>query len=266
MKNLCTSFTFLYIKLQKFQIKFKSVFSILLVILLTISTTSAFSQSQIMSNSNSSETQDCEDGWYITGYFLPVEIEYSSKIIPILIDGEIYYFKNDFVDEVKIQGWGKTITERYLGSYDGKFYLSNTPLDSLGNDLVVGSIAVDPQIIKRGTKTIIPTLPHPWNDIIFNSTDVGSAILGKHIDVYTGEGLRAREEAFRITGYDNSVCFVNESPLNQSSNIPIKSDSVTKIPDWVKNIFIWYGQDKVSEDDLLNAIKFLINQEIIKMN
>ncbi len=39
-----------------------------------------------------------------------------------------------------------------------------------------------------------------------------------------------------------------------------------KIPDWVKNIFIWYGQDQVSEDDLLNAIKFLINKGIIKIN
>jgi hypothetical protein len=34
----------------------------------------------------------------------------------------------------------------------------------------------------------------------------------------------------------------------------------------VKNIFIWYGQDQVSEDDLLNAIKFLVNQGIIKIN
>ena len=39
-----------------------------------------------------------------------------------------------------------------------------------------------------------------------------------------------------------------------------------KIPDWVRNIFIWYGEDKVSEDELLNAIKFLVQQEIIKLD
>ena len=39
-----------------------------------------------------------------------------------------------------------------------------------------------------------------------------------------------------------------------------------KIPEWVRNIFIWYGQDKVSEDELLNAIKFLVQQEIIKLD
>ena len=39
-----------------------------------------------------------------------------------------------------------------------------------------------------------------------------------------------------------------------------------KIPDWVRNIFIWYASDKVSEDELLNAIKFLIQQEIILLD
>ncbi len=36
-----------------------------------------------------------------------------------------------------------------------------------------------------------------------------------------------------------------------------------KIPEWVRNIFIWYGQNQVSEDEVLNAIKFLIEEKII---
>lgn len=252
-------------------IKMKIIFAILVVALSTISIIPAFSQSQIRSDVNTSLIlQNCSAGWYITGYFLPMEIDYSSRMSPILIDGKMHSFKSDFINEVKIQGWGKTISGEYLGSYDEKFYLSNTPLDSLGNNLVVGSIAVDPQIIKRGTKITIPTLPQPWDKMIFNSNDVGPAIIGKHIDVYTGVGFDAREEAFRITGHDNSVCFVNESTLpNQiSENSAMNFDNSTskKIPDWIKNIFIWYGQDQVSEDDLLNAIKFLIEQGIIKIN
>jgi len=39
-----------------------------------------------------------------------------------------------------------------------------------------------------------------------------------------------------------------------------------KIPQWVKNIFVWYSQDKVSEGELLNAIKFLVQQDIIKLD
>lgn len=42
--------------------------------------------------------------------------------------------------------------------------------------------------------------------------------------------------------------------------------SIQKIPDWVRNVFIWYGKDKISEDELLNAIKFLIQQGIIKLD
>ena len=38
-----------------------------------------------------------------------------------------------------------------------------------------------------------------------------------------------------------------------------------KIPGWVKNIFVWYGQDLVSEDELLNAIKFLVQEKIIQL-
>ena len=38
-----------------------------------------------------------------------------------------------------------------------------------------------------------------------------------------------------------------------------------KIPNWVRNIFVWYGQDKVSEEELLNAIKFLVKEKIIQL-
>jgi len=43
-------------------------------------------------------------------------------------------------------------------------------------------------------------------------------------------------------------------------------EEISKIPDWVKNIFVWYGQDQVSEDELLNAIKYLINEKILIVN
>tara|TARA_B100000029_G_scaffold225391_1_gene223205 strand:- start:417 stop:911 length:495 start_codon:yes stop_codon:yes gene_type:complete len=42
-------------------------------------------------------------------------------------------------------------------------------------------------------------------------------------------------------------------------------NQMPKIPSWAKNIFIWYGQDKISEDELLTAIEFLINDGLIKV-
>lgn len=35
------------------------------------------------------------------------------------------------------------------------------------------------------------------------------------------------------------------------------------LPDWVKNIFVWYGKGQISEDEVLNAIKFLVENKII---
>jgi len=35
------------------------------------------------------------------------------------------------------------------------------------------------------------------------------------------------------------------------------------IPDWVKNNFVWYADELISESELLNAIKFLIENQII---
>ena len=49
-------------------------------------------------------------------------------------------------------------------------------------------------------------------------------------------------------------------------NIHGNMEEIQKIPEWVKNIFTWYSQDQISEDEVLNAIKFLINQGIIYLD
>ena len=38
-----------------------------------------------------------------------------------------------------------------------------------------------------------------------------------------------------------------------------------KIPDWVRNIFVWYAEDKIGEDELIGALQFLIKEGIIKI-
>jgi len=58
---------------------------------------------------------------------------------------------------------------------------------------------------------------------------------------------------FDLINDDTSI--TENSSINQSS----------KIPSWAKNIFVWYGQDKISEDELLTAIEFLINDGLIRI-
>ena len=38
-----------------------------------------------------------------------------------------------------------------------------------------------------------------------------------------------------------------------------------KIPEWVRNVFIWYGDGLISEDEIINAIQFLITEGIIRI-
>jgi len=44
---------------------------------------------------------------------------------------------------------------------------------------------------------------------------------------------------------------------------PVYAES---IPDWVQDVFLWYGQGQISEDEVLNAIKFLIESGIIEID
>ena len=50
-----------------------------------------------------------------------------------------------------------------------------------------------------------------------------------------------------------------------STNIENNTNQNKKIPEWVKNIFVWYAENKVSEEELLGAIEFLIKQNIIQI-
>ena len=42
-------------------------------------------------------------------------------------------------------------------------------------------------------------------------------------------------------------------------------ESVPKIPDWVKNTMQWYLDGVISEDEMINAIQFMIKEGIIKI-
>ena len=68
------------------------------------------------------------------------------------------------------------------------------PLNSQENPLEIGDIATNPILILIDTKVKIPTLPSPWNNKVFNATDIGPAIKGKHIDVYIGLGKIAKKQ------------------------------------------------------------------------
>ena len=52
----------------------------------------------------------------------------------------------------------------------------------------------------------------------------------------------------------------------ESIEIESELENVQNIPDWVKNIFILYADGSITENELISALKFLIEQGIIKIN
>ena len=52
----------------------------------------------------------------------------------------------------------------------------------------------------------------------------------------------------------------------ESNEIESELENVQYIPRWVKNIFILYADGSITENELLSALEFLIDQGIIKIN
>jgi len=53
------------------------------------------------------------------------------------------------------------------------------------------------------------------------------------------------------------------SSFTSFSNYTYAQEST--LPEWVKNIFVWYGQGQVSESELLSSIEWLIENKILKI-
>ena len=158
-------------------------------------------------NSCSIQPQNCSSGWKITGFYTPVESDFSSptKSEVIIAGTGKVLLDSQFVKKVRVEGWGRTQQNWYLGYYSGKWHKSEQPLNSLGLPLSIGDVAVDINIIQKGSLIVIPSIQGQFKNIEFKAVDVGSAIVNRHVDIYTGEGKQAKHETWKITG-NHQVC------------------------------------------------------------
>ena len=155
-----------------------------------------------------SGSQQCSEGWKITGYFTPVEADYpKDETKEVTVRGNKLSFSSQFLRAIITEGWGKTDAGWYLG-YDHetqRWQRSSAPLDDNGEALQIGMIAADESVLRQNSKVKIPALPDDWGKRTFTVTDIGLTEFGevsvknKHIDVYTGEGKEAGEETFAIS-------------------------------------------------------------------
>lgn len=173
------------------------------------------------------DSNPCPNGWdnmggfNITGYYAPTEEEFDGKSKKVKVNGVWRTINADFLDAVSDhdgngEGWGRTQEGDFIGYYDNHWSSSPHPLDEQGNELRIGTVAVDPAMIEPGSQVMILTLPETEffdPDTVFSATDTGTQIRDKHIDIYTGVGPEAREAMFTITSLENAaeVCILGPS-------------------------------------------------------
>lgn len=119
------------------------------------------------------------------------------------------------------------------------------------------------------------------DEIIIN----GTKILGDYsIEIYSENGNATASTLFSIihpseTGIisTSEISDLEEitediEDLNETENIDeqieelSEIENIQKIPDWVKNIFILYAEGSITENELISALSFLIDEGIILVN
>ncbi|MFZ1077919.1 MAG: hypothetical protein WAN47_10875 [Nitrosotalea sp.] len=139
-------------------------------------------------------------------------------------------------------------------------YLGDTPLTLILRN-PVGNIVIATQLTV-GT------------DDTFSETAVATGALWQSAGTYTisaiyGNTNMSATTTFQFSGSSlapSSPSTVPNAGTNATIQQPPSSTTPqSKIPAWVKNIFIWYGRGSISDDELIGAIQFLIHQGIIKV-
>lgn len=93
----------------------------------------------------------------------------------------------------------------------------------------------------------------------FEVMTVEKHVLGRHITPPQFALFENNNGVYEV-GFESVS---NPEPMVEPELFP-NPESESKLPEWVRNIFIWYASGEIGEDDLINALQFLIKEGIIK--
>ena len=75
------------------------------------------------------------------------------------------------------------------------------------------------------------------------------------------------EETSPILQGDNSTSITEieneQEEILEDSELISNGEVEPKVPEWVRNIALWYGQGTISEDEFIDAIRFLIEEGVV---
>ena len=162
-------------------------------------------------------------------------------------------------------------------------YSSNIDLFGKFSEKVVGSVAI--KVTKPDGEIIQEKIRMKRDGISFNHKYIikSDFPIGKYqITINTTSDIQLGPLSFTViaanpenqicggSGWENLEKYGGDMPASgycRTINTPVleKQVETKEIPAWSKNIFLWYGQGQVSEDEIVNALQFLINENILSI-
>ena len=81
--------------------------------------------------------------------------------------------------------------------------------------------------------------------------------------IFSEYGPTSLSSTFSIIQSSKPVIVTQNIEESEVETLEIETSEQSKIPAWVHDIFVWYADETISENDLLSAIEYLISEEII---
>ena len=178
--------------------------------------------------------------------------------------GKILKETEIFVKDRDNDMWGTEIAgilDESLISKNGKPVLGNYQL-KVYTEFGSYSASVTFSIIKSSEQKHVTPAPVNEEPKVLDTEEETT------IDVPVSE-TETEKETEEVAETENEMVVetenVSEKEKIVAEQVPSNGESNAEIPGWIKNIALWYGQGNVTEDEFINAIKFLINQGIIEV-
>lgn len=94
-----------------------------------------------------------------------------------------------------------------------------------------------------------------------NGDGVIDLVIGGPLDDDAG---KARGAVWILFSESNNQELIRKCGTSEILKDGVCVNEEKEIPEWIRNIFAFYSEKKISEDELINAIQFLIDEGILK--
>jgi len=197
------------------------------------------------------------------GFLLPINYIYAEEELPEII---IEFLNGAIIDlDAGTQMIRAAITINNYNPQDGYHYMEVIKLE---NNTLIKESEILPSYIDDVT----------WGVQILHYLDPSANdedLLGDYeLTVYSEFGTANTVAPFSIIRSSITPIVPQSSGLQEITSEEDSEEelelefveSESKIPDWIHDIFVWYAEGTISDDELLMALKFLVESDIIVLD